>query len=103
MGGSKHTEAQIIAVLKQAEARRTVDDVARECGVGQATIYTWKSKFDGMEVSEAQRLRSLEDEKYPSEHHISNPKSRCVALTATARASTASCGMSFWTEKSFTR
>jgi putative transposase len=39
-----------------------VDDVARECGVSQATIYTWKVKFGGMDVSEAQRLRSLEDE-----------------------------------------
>ena len=62
MGRRRHTEAQIIAALKQVEAGRTVDDVARECGVSQATIYTWKSKFGGMEVSEAQRLRSLEDE-----------------------------------------
>jgi putative transposase len=62
MGRSRHTEAQIIAALKQVEAGRTVDDVARECGVSQATIYTWKSKFGGMEVSEAQRLRALEDE-----------------------------------------
>jgi len=62
MGRSRHTEAQIIAALKQVEAGRTVDDVARECGVSQATIYTWKSKFGGMDVSEAQRLRSLEDE-----------------------------------------
>jgi putative transposase len=62
MGRSRHTEAQIIAALKQVEAGRTVDDVARECGVRAATIYAWKSKFGGMEVSEAQRLRSLEDE-----------------------------------------
>jgi putative transposase len=62
MGRSRHTEAQIIAALKQVEAGRTVDDVARECGVSQATIYTWKSKFGGMDVSEAQRLRALEDE-----------------------------------------
>ncbi len=62
MGRSRHTEAQIIAALKQVEAGRTVEDVARECGVSQATIYTWKSKYGGMEVSEAQRLRSLEDE-----------------------------------------
>ena len=62
MGKSRHTEAQIIAALKHVEAGRTVDDVARECGVSQATIYTWKSKFGGMDVSEAQRLRSLEDE-----------------------------------------
>jgi putative transposase len=62
MGRSRHTEAQIIAALKQVEAGRTVDDVARECGVSQATIYTWKAKFSGMDVSEAQRLRALEDE-----------------------------------------
>jgi putative transposase len=62
MSRSRHTEAQIIAALKQVEAGRTVDDMARECGVSQATIYTWKSKFGGMDASEAQRLRSLEDE-----------------------------------------
>jgi putative transposase len=62
MSKSRHTEAQIIAALKQVEAGRTVDDVARECGVSQATIYAWKAKYGGLEVSEAQRLRSLEDE-----------------------------------------
>ncbi len=62
MGKSRHTEAQIIAALKQVEAGRTVDDVARESGVSQATIYTWKSKYGGLDVSETQRLRSLEDE-----------------------------------------
>jgi putative transposase len=62
MSRSKHTEAQIIAALKQVEAGRTVDDVARESGVSQATIYTWKAKYGGLDVSEAQRLRSLEDE-----------------------------------------
>ena len=53
---------EIIAALKQVEAGRTVDDVARECGVSVATIYAWKAKYGGLEVSEAQRLRSLEDE-----------------------------------------
>ena len=62
MSRSKHSEAQIIAALKQVEAGRTVDDVARECGVSKHTIYAWKAKFGGMDVSEAQRLRSLEDE-----------------------------------------
>ena len=62
MGKGRHTAAQIIAALKQVEACRTVDDVARECGVSQATIYAWKAKYGGLEVSEAQRLRSLEDE-----------------------------------------
>jgi putative transposase len=62
MGKGRHTEAQIIAALKQVEAGRTVDDVARECGVSGATIYAWKAKYGGLDVSEAQRLRSLEDE-----------------------------------------
>jgi transposase-like protein len=44
MGRSRHTEAQIIAALKQVEAGRTVEDVARECGVSSATIYAWKAK-----------------------------------------------------------
>jgi putative transposase len=55
-------KVQVIAALKQVEAGRTVDDVARECGVSVATIYAWKAKYGGLEVSEAQRLRSLEDE-----------------------------------------
>lgn len=55
-GGAEHRCA------KQVEAGRTVDDVDRECGVSQAAIYTSKAKFGGMDVSEAQRLRSLEDE-----------------------------------------
>ena len=59
---SKHSEAQIIAALKQIEAGRTAADVAREYGVSKHTIYAWKAKYGGMEVNEAQRLRSLEDE-----------------------------------------
>jgi len=62
MSRSKHTEVQIIASLKQVEAGRTVDDVARECGVSAATIYAWKAKYGGLDISEAQRLRSLDDE-----------------------------------------
>jgi putative transposase len=62
MSKSKHREAQIIAALKPVEAGRTVDDVARECGVSKHTIYAWKAKFGGMDASEAQKLRALEDE-----------------------------------------
>ena len=62
MSRSKHNEAQIIAALKQVEAGRTVEDIAREVGVSGATIYAWKAKFGGMDASEAQRLRALEDE-----------------------------------------
>lgn len=62
MSKSKHSEAQIIAALKQVEAGRTTDDVAREYVVSKHTIYAWKAKYGGMEASEAQRLKQLEDE-----------------------------------------
>ena len=62
MKKSRHSEEQIIGVLKQMEAGRKVGELAREVGVSEATLYTWKSKYGGMEVSEARRLRELEDE-----------------------------------------
>lgn len=57
MSKGKHTEAQIIAALKQMEAGRTTEDMARELGVSKHTIYAWRSKYGGMEVSEAQEVR----------------------------------------------
>jgi putative transposase len=71
MSKSRHTEAQIIAALKQVEAGRATDEVARENGVSKHTIYAWKAKYGGLEVNEAQRLKQLEDENgrclfYPS-------------------------------------
>jgi putative transposase len=62
MSKSKHSEAQMITALKQVEAGRTAEDVAREYGVSKHTIYAWKAKFGGMDASEAQKLRALEDE-----------------------------------------
>jgi putative transposase len=62
MSRGKHSEAEVIAALKQVEAGRKVEDVAREVGVSKHTIYGWKAKYGGLEVNEAQRLRQLEDE-----------------------------------------
>jgi putative transposase len=62
MKKGRFTPEQIIGVLKQHEAGRKVQELAREIGVSEATIYTWKSKYGGMDVSEAQCLKSLEDE-----------------------------------------
>ena len=62
MSRSKHTEAQIITALKQVEAGRTADDVAREQGVSKHTIYAWKAKYGGMSVSEAQEAKQLREE-----------------------------------------
>ena len=56
------SEEQIIGILKQVEAGRTVAEVCREHGVGESTFYKWKSKYGGLEVNEARRLKSLEDE-----------------------------------------
>ncbi len=62
MSKSKHTEAQMIGALKPLEAGRKAEDVAREMGVSKHTIYAWKSKYGGMDVSEAQEARQLRDE-----------------------------------------
>ena len=62
MSKSKHSEAQIIAALKQVEAVRAVEDLACECGVSKHTIYAWKSKYGGMDVSEAQEVKQLREE-----------------------------------------
>jgi putative transposase len=62
MKGKRFTEEQMIGAVKQLEAGRTVEEVAREIGVSKATIYGWRAKFGGMSVSDAQRLRQLEDE-----------------------------------------
>ena len=62
MRKSLFTEAQIIGILKQAEAGRMVTDLCREHGITQATFYRWRSKYGGMEVSDAQELNRLLDE-----------------------------------------
>jgi putative transposase len=53
----KHSEAEMIGALKQLEAGRTAADVARELGVSKHTIYAWKAKYGGLDVSQAQQLR----------------------------------------------
>jgi putative transposase len=62
MKKSRYTEEQVITTVKQMEAGRKTKELARELGVSEATLYAWKSKYGGMEVNEAKRLRELEQE-----------------------------------------
>ena len=62
MSRSAHREAQIIGAVKQVEAGRKVEEVAREVGVSQHTIYAWKQKYGGLDVAEAQELKRLQEE-----------------------------------------
>ena len=62
MKRSRFSEEQIIAVLKEQEASMPTAEVCRRHGISSATFYKWKSKFGGLEISDARRLRTLEQE-----------------------------------------
>lgn len=62
MSRSRHTEAQNIEALKRVEAGQATGEVARQCGVSKHTIYAWRAKYGGMDVSEAQEVKQLRDE-----------------------------------------
>mgnify|MGYP001627572712 CR=1 FL=1 len=62
MKRSRFKEEQIIAILKEAEAGMKLAELVRKHGISEQTFYRWRSKFGGMEVSEAARLRELEEE-----------------------------------------
>ena len=72
MKKSRFTEEQIIAVLKQLEAGRTVAELSREYAVSDATLYAWKAKYGGTTVTEARRLRQLEEENRRLKHLVAD-------------------------------
>lgn len=58
----RHSEEQIIRILKEAESGMPVADLLRQHNISQGTFYRWKSKYGGMDVNEAKRLKALEEE-----------------------------------------
>ena len=60
--GKRHTVTQIIKILKEAEGGVKTADICRQYGISDATFYNWKAKYGGLSMSEARRLKELEDE-----------------------------------------
>ena len=70
MKARQYTEEQIIAVLQEGEAGAKVADLCRKYGMSDASYYNWKAKYGGLTVSEAKRLKSLEDENRRLKHIV---------------------------------
>ena len=62
MRSKRHSEEQIIAILKQAQAGVKTAEICRQHGISEQTYYRWKAKYGGLELSEAKKLRRLEEE-----------------------------------------
>lgn len=72
MKKSRFTEEQIIAALKEHERGGVATEICRRLGVSSHTFYRWKAKYGGMEVSQARRLRELEDENRRLKHIVAD-------------------------------
>ncbi len=82
MRGKRFKEEQIIAVLKEAEAGVSVQELCRKYGMSDGTFYNWKAKYGGLTVNEARRIRSLEDENRRLKHIVAEQALDIQALKA---------------------
>ena len=80
MKRSRFTEEQIIGILREQEAGIPVADLCRKHGLSSPTFYTWKAKYGGMDVSEARRLKALEDENAKLKRMLADSMLDNVAL-----------------------
>jgi putative transposase len=80
MKRKRFTEEQIIAVLREQEAGAKVADLCRKHGISDATFYNWKAKYGGMDVSDAKRLKALEEENAKLKRLLADQMLEAVAL-----------------------
>ena len=80
MKSKRFSEEQIIAVLKEAEAGAKTKELCRRHGISEATYYNWKAKYSGMTVSEARRLRELEQENHKLKRLLAEAELEKAAL-----------------------
>ena len=80
MKRSRFTEEQIIAILREQETGVTVADLCRKHGLSSPTFYNWKAKYGGLDVSEARRLKALEDENAKLKRMLADAMLDNVAL-----------------------
>lgn len=72
MKKTRFTEAQIVSILQQQEAGKSVKDISREYGISDATFYNWKAKYGGMQVSDVKRMKDLEEENSRLKRIVAN-------------------------------
>lgn len=82
MKKSRYKEEQIIAVLKEVDAGAKLQEVVRRMGISEQTYYRWKAKYGGMEVSDAKKLRALEEENRRLKHLVADLTLDVQALKA---------------------
>ena len=85
MSNKRFTEEQIIPILKRHESGVSTQDLCREVGVSTATFYKWKAKYGGMELSDARRLKGLEDENRKLKRIVADQALDILALKEIAR------------------
>ena len=82
MKKGRYSEEQIIGILKEADAGISIPELCRKYGMSDGTFYNWKSKYGGLTISEAKRIRSLEDENGKLKRIVANQALDIEALKA---------------------
>jgi putative transposase len=92
MKAKRFTEEQIISILQQAEAGVKAADLCRQYGRGEATVYKWKAKYGGLQVSDAQKLKRLEEENAQRKRVVADLTLDNVALKDLLTKNGRACG-----------